>query len=91
MKQVVVQAPDGSKFNPATFAQVWNVGSVSQENQHGKFYNLSVEYIGLVQNMDLYAAIKDFRTSLGAGHGKVDYNEAVEDQGESSVKDGAGF
>ena len=73
MRMLKVPTVDGARFTPATFAQMWAITVVRQENQHGKFYNLATEYVGLVDDMDLYETAKLFRDTVRQGTARADF------------------
>ncbi len=91
MRMVNVPGKDGKKFIPATFAQIWAITSVGQENAKGKFHNFSTEMTGLVEDPAVYALAKGMRAAVTAGRGRVDYDAGESDEGRSAVADGGEF
>ena len=94
-KMRLIQHPkaEGGSFIPATFAQTWIVKTIRTENQHGKFYIIGTEYVGLVASSDLYAAAKAFRESVQSGVSKADFNATEGDDtptGSSGSTEGGG-
>ena len=91
MRMLKVANVDGERFTPATFAQMWGITTVRQENQHGKFYNLSTEYLGLVDDMDLYETAKLFRDTVQRGAARADFATADSTpEGETPAATGGG-
>lgn len=69
---------------PPMWAHRWRLGSVSQTNAKGTFFNYRVsiekrpEHLSLVpMNTPLYAAAKEFSTQWRAGQVKGDYQQAA--------------
>jgi hypothetical protein len=80
--------PD-QKFTPPIFGTMWEITSVSQENNKGKFYNISLDYLGLVPQRDVFDAAKLFREALLTGRGRgIDYQRTRDT--EEVVDDGTG-
>lgn len=68
----VLEPGSNGMFNPPTYGQRWLLKTVKQENNKGKFYNLSLEYLGLVPDAETLAAAKAFRSAVLSGEKGAD-------------------
>ncbi len=86
MRQVTLtDEKTGKVFVPPTYAMIYHLGSVGQENAKGKFHNFSTEFEGFVTMPERYATAKAFKASVDEGLGRVDY-DAIKD-GKSATSD----
>ena len=69
---------EGTPFTPPTFGTQWLLATARQQNQKGTFYNIALDYAGLVTDGELYAAAKNLRTAVSTGEKTVDYQKAQE-------------
>ena len=63
---VRVAGPNGP-IQPARFASVFTLNSVTQENAKGKFYNYDFKRDGLIDDVELYKAAKELNTAFEQG------------------------
>lgn len=64
---VVETAPNGRKFNPASFARIYVAGSESEKNAKGEWESFVFELEGPVADAQLYAAAKKFHSEVSSG------------------------
>jgi hypothetical protein len=74
----------GVKRTPPTFANMVKLTTIAQSNDKGNWAGVKFELDGLVSDVNLYAAAKEFYAAVSAGEAKADYSKSA-DAGDSAV------
>lgn len=64
----------GERVTPPLQGTIWLLTTAEQTNDKGSFFNLRVEFKGLVQSSELYHQAKEFGDMARKGLRKVNYN-----------------
>lgn len=70
MMSVKLQGKTGL-YTPPMYSQTYRLTTVSESNDKGKWYGWEVERVGSVEDLGIYAAAKEFASSIKAGNVKV--------------------
>ncbi len=60
MDAIKVEGPHG-KFKPPMYSSLWELSSVKQENDKGKWFGFKVERLGAVEDMEMFKGAKQAR------------------------------
>jgi hypothetical protein len=64
-------------YTPPMYSQIYRLTTQAESNDKGKWYGWEVERVGSLEDMNIYAAAKQFATSIGAGEIKVKHQDDV--------------
>lgn len=64
-------------YTPPMYSQIYRLTTQAESNDKGKWYGWEVERVGSLEDMGVYAAAKQFATSIGAGEVKVKHQDEV--------------
>jgi hypothetical protein len=64
MDKLKFKRQDGTKYTPAMFAHIWNLTTIGEENNKGKWKGWQIEKDSIVADPDLYAVARDFRDKV---------------------------
>lgn len=78
---VQFERPDGTKFNPATWANIVHMVTVPESNEKGSWSGVKFEIAGRVQDAAVYAAGRSFKELVSAGRANVNFDQAAAAQG----------
>jgi len=74
MMSVKLQGKNGH-YTPPMYSQLYRLSTVGESNDKGKWFGWEIERIGSVEDMNAYAAAKDFSSSVGTGAVKPKHQE----------------
>lgn len=61
------EAPDGTSYNPPSWAYMYNVTAISETNEKGSWYGVTIMKSDKVEDPDLFAACVKFNEDYAAG------------------------
>lgn len=81
LSDVRFERADGSRFNPATWANVVQVTTVPESNEKGNWSGVRFEIVDRVKDPALYAAGRAFNALIAAGRAQVNFAAAASTEG----------
>lgn len=76
LQSYLFEGTNGRKFNPPTYAHVFDVGSRPESNDQGNWHGWTFTRAGNVEDAELYEMAKQFFKTTNAGLANVDFAKA---------------
>lgn len=71
IQDILIEGPGGRKFNPPSFSHIYEVETVKEENNDGKWYGVTISNPQLIEDAELYAKAREFHDLVLAGKVEV--------------------
>lgn len=79
--QGVEMEANGRRFNPPSFASIYKIKPIKEENAKGSWWGLDISRVGFIEDGELYNKAKDFHGQVAAGAVEVAPPAAAPDAG----------
>lgn len=87
MKAAILRRRDGSAYPAASYSFMYGITTARQQNEKGTWYNLVIEKVSALEDMELFDMAELFRHSIvGGAAGPLAYDEE-EDAEEAEAED----